>query len=747
MTHPTWEEINLHFFEGLEPGRREEVASHVAGCPECATLLAHLEGEARAVSGAIAGGAAPAPPARLASRTARQVRRARVARIAAAALLAAGVIVVAGIALLPGDGGRRSGDGRGPSPESQAQLPETAAPFLARVISGDGLTDVSGRPVAAGTILAPGESVSLAARARAEVLLGDGTYLEALPGTEVAIGPLQSGRPRIRLSRGRVFLDVAKGSATLTVETGAGEVRALGTRFEVSAPAGGEGRIEVTVWEGRVELSAAGGRILGRRGEILWSERGGASGKRIGLPGERAWLFPSEIRVPEVSAGPLGPWRIEFAGERVLLVAQSYGLTERRFVRANRTVVLSSDDQGRSFGMIADLPGKAPLDSRTRDRTLSLLAMDFESGALETIDISLDAQPSVKRVPLPPLSQEATWARWAWIGERGVVLAGGPGKLLARELATSPDGGATWEAFSPFEAPAPRDPEDEEVDWALGSQEGRYELWRLGKAGDSFSGYSSAEGRTWRAESVAVPPEHRPARLRQILELTQGPHFLATGLRGHFLVAARGEGQPEARPVPGDAGAMLVSVAAGENVLALEGRSSSHHRAHLSTDAGRSWQTGLLSEHVSGRVGSALAGAVSPEGDAVACFHRARMVDDLFYVSPKGRNVRPPRIAVRPGVSFEPTHLLFRRYGHPAEGGEERPDAPANADRIRSLVADLGAASWQTREAAERELVRIGPAARTGVEEAARSDDPEVRERASRVLPLLGEPWWTEEEG
>ncbi|MBI4615284.1 MAG: hypothetical protein HY720_16835 [Planctomycetes bacterium] len=60
--------------------------------------------------------------------------------------------------------------------------------------------------------------------------------------------------------------------------------------------------------------------------------------------------------------------------------------------------------------------------------------------------------------------------------------------------------------------------------------------------------------------------------------------------------------------------------------------------------------------------------------------------------------------------------------------------ALADETRLSDLVQDLGSADWATRESASRELEEMGGAARSAVEEASRSDDPEVRWRAGRIL-------------
>lgn len=67
-------------------------------------------------------------------------------------------------------------------------------------------------------------------------------------------------------------------------------------------------------------------------------------------------------------------------------------------------------------------------------------------------------------------------------------------------------------------------------------------------------------------------------------------------------------------------------------------------------------------------------------------------------------------------------------------------------DRTRRLIADPGSPDFRTREAASRDLGRLGPLAAPDIREAARSGSPEVARRADLLLrgaaarfPLRGE--------
>jgi 6-phosphogluconolactonase (cycloisomerase 2 family) len=57
--------------------------------------------------------------------------------------------------------------------------------------------------------------------------------------------------------------------------------------------------------------------------------------------------------------------------------------------------------------------------------------------------------------------------------------------------------------------------------------------------------------------------------------------------------------------------------------------------------------------------------------------------------------------------------------------------------KIESLIKQLDDDRFQTRDAAEKALTELGEAAREAVTKASKSDQPEVRQRASRILRLL----------
>jgi hypothetical protein len=80
---------------------------------------------------------------------------------------------------------------------------------------------------------------------------------------------------------------------------------------------------------------------------------------------------------------------------------------------------------------------------------------------------------------------------------------------------------------------------------------------------------------------------------------------------------------------------------------------------------------------------------------------------------------------------------LFATVGILALGCAVVAGEPSPAPRPSQLVAQLGSEDYREREAAVRALTQAGPHAIPALREAAKSDDPEVRQRAAAVLLKL----------
>ncbi|MGE7991202.1 FecR family protein [Pseudomonas sp. NPDC089554] len=90
-----------------------------------------------------------------------------------------------------------------------------------------------------------------------QVTLADQSRLTLDAGSAVAVD-FEHGERRVRILRGAAFFEVTHTGAPFLVEAAGGEVRVLGTQFEVRGQ--GEGA-QVTVRSGRVAVSAAQGQV------------------------------------------------------------------------------------------------------------------------------------------------------------------------------------------------------------------------------------------------------------------------------------------------------------------------------------------------------------------------------------------------------------------------------------------------------------------------------------------------------
>jgi transmembrane sensor len=109
------------------------------------------------------------------------------------------------------------------------------------------------------------------AGAAANVRLADGSAVRLAPYSRLEVLRGADGRD-VRLVSGRAFFAVVKRDGrSFRVRSPAGDVRVLGTRFDVR---GHPSRTDLIVVDGRVELSTADARVIVRAGEASHAERG-----------------------------------------------------------------------------------------------------------------------------------------------------------------------------------------------------------------------------------------------------------------------------------------------------------------------------------------------------------------------------------------------------------------------------------------------------------------------------------------
>src|SRR5262249_26148121 len=89
-------------------------------------------------------------------------------------------------------------------------------------------------------------------------------------------------------------------------------------------------------------------------------------------------------------------------------------------------------------------------------------------------------------------------------------------------------------------------------------------------------------------------------------------------------------------------------------------------------------------------------------------------------------------VALASGVSLKVPVPLVQQYEQP----RPQPSA-AMIERIRTVVADLGADDWKQRERAESQLVAMGPAVIGVLKEMRPSVGPEAQQRIDSIVKQL----------
>lgn len=138
---------------------------------------------------------------------------------------------------------------------------------------------------------------------RRTVTLADGSVVTLNADTAIDEA-FTSAERRVRLARGAAFFSVTKTGTPFVVETEGGEVRVLGTKFDVRMDDGGS---TVTLAEGSVEVDAGSSRAALKPGEQIKLAQGGLSDVAAAdLDAALAWrdgrFVFSEARLADVVA-------------------------------------------------------------------------------------------------------------------------------------------------------------------------------------------------------------------------------------------------------------------------------------------------------------------------------------------------------------------------------------------------------------------------------------------------------------
>jgi transmembrane sensor len=139
---------------------------------------------------------------------------------------------------------------------------------------------------------------------------------------------LSSGRRDVRLSEGEALFFVRKDTAhPFIVRTGAYEVRALGTAFDVSSRDGG---VQVTVLEGLVSVEAVAGPQAGRTLTQL------TPGQKISLAADTRGASSRPVKVERISLQAVAEWREHTVSYENVPIAQIVADMNRFYPRPLR---------------------------------------------------------------------------------------------------------------------------------------------------------------------------------------------------------------------------------------------------------------------------------------------------------------------------------------------------------------------------------------------------------------------------
>jgi ferric-dicitrate binding protein FerR (iron transport regulator) len=254
-------------------------------------------------------GRRPMPdPARMS--TARSAARAEWSRVvkrrlwrkSLMAMAAAVVIVVSGVAVW-------SGLRRMPAPAVAHDIGSVQTLTGELIVTS---SDRGTRRVAtAGMRLHSGDRLETPAGSRVALIVGDGLSVRLDAGSAAAFGSAES----VSLTQGAIYVDsgVASGKAVLRVDTPFGEVRHVGTQFEVRLL---KRILAVSVREGRVEVERRGGRWAALGGERLLLTDHGAERSEV-TPFGPDWSWVTTVPQPFQLEGAAVPSFLDWASREL----------------------------------------------------------------------------------------------------------------------------------------------------------------------------------------------------------------------------------------------------------------------------------------------------------------------------------------------------------------------------------------------------------------------------------------------
>lgn len=204
--------------------------------------------------------------------------------------------------------------------QSQAEPIATVAHIDGHLLADAGDDKWNGRAV--GQTITTGETIQTDDRSRAALKLSDGLSLRLDHNTTLRLASLD----RVVLASGALYVDSPVDGATnqfpdntLVVQAHAGSVRHIGTQYQVRTHADA---LEVSVREGRVEISGASGKSTGLAGEKVHLASSGEVTRTTVSSQDPSWHWVSKAApVFDIDDQPLSSfldWVAHETGRKVI---------------------------------------------------------------------------------------------------------------------------------------------------------------------------------------------------------------------------------------------------------------------------------------------------------------------------------------------------------------------------------------------------------------------------------------------
>jgi tetratricopeptide (TPR) repeat protein len=283
--------------------------------------------------------------------------------------------------------------------------------WAARLISAQGHVEMqpSGRPewreAQAEQLFCPGDKVRTQQQSRASLQLQNQTYLALDQRTTLVFSHVEADKPSwIELLAGSLF---ARSRTPKPLDIRAPFINAAikGTEFAVSA---GEGRSEVTVFEGEVEASSAAGKVTVTDGQVASARPGEKPRVQLALHPEDsvewALYFPPLLDLGAAGQGSVAPalaqagrWYAEGRLAEALAALEQVPEAQRdaEYTAFRVSLLLSVGRLDQAEPLLAAPAGRGQsVATVSALRSVIALARNRKAEALELADAALRADPN-----------------------------------------------------------------------------------------------------------------------------------------------------------------------------------------------------------------------------------------------------------------------------------------------------------------------------------------------------------------